>query len=191
MCSVTAESTKSSNAIDEQRLAALFRACARDDEAAFRALHDVLSKPLMAYCLSFTRDMDDAKDLFQHTMVKVFEHRHSYRDRNLLGWIFTIARNASRSWEQRHRRRVTIDDALLVSDPIDETAEDTVRIVQHAILRLPDEFRTVILLRYFGDMGVKDIAESEDISESLVKVRLFRARERLQSILGPLIGPDV
>lgn len=188
---MTAESTSSSTAIDEQRLAALFKACAHDDEAAFRALHDVLSKPLMAYCLSFTRDMDDAKDLFQHTMVKVFEHRRTYRDQNLLGWIFTIARNASRTWEQRQRRRMPIDDTQLIDDPVDPAADDTVRIVQSAILQLPEEFRTVILLRYFGDMGVKDIAESEGISESLVKVRLFRARERLQTILGPLIGPDV
>lgn len=189
MWGVTADATTTRNAIDERRLASLFRAMNDGDDAAFRALHDVLSKPLMAYCLSFTRDMDDAKDLFQHTMLRVFEHRHRYREQNLMAWIFTIARNACRTWEQRQRRHVTLDDSALVDDAA-PPSDDVVQIVQQAILQLPDEFRVVILLRYFGDMSVKDIAASEDISESLVKVRLFRARERLSIILGPLIEPD-
>lgn len=174
---------------ETHRLNDLFRRVADGDERAFRELYDEVSRPLLAYCLSFTRDMDDARDLFQQTMTAVFEHRHRYRYENLMGWIFTIARNACRSWENKSKRFETLE-----SDPLDESltdpleASETTELVQRSILELPEEFRTVILLRYFGEMSVRDIAESEGITESLVKVRLFRARERLSVALGPLIG---
>lgn len=176
---------------DDHHLAELYKRVQKGDELAFRELYEIVSRPLMAYCLSFTRDMDVAKDLFQHTMVKVFENRHKYVDGNLMGWIFTIARNTGRTWEAKAARFVPVDDVLQTMaspEPFDDS-EDVTH-VQQAILSLSEEFRTVILLRYFGDMSVKDIAESENISESLVKIRLFRARERLASILGPLIGPE-
>lgn len=176
---------------DDHHLAELYGRVRKGDELAFRELYEIVSKPLMAYCLSFTRDMDTAKDLFQHTMVKVFEYRHKYVEGNLMGWIFTIARNTGRTWEHKAQRFVPVDDVLqTMADPEPFPDNDDVTHVQQAILSLSEEFRTVILLRYFGDMSVKDIAESENISESLVKIRLFRARERLASILGPLIGPE-
>ncbi len=178
-----------SHQTETQRLNQLFRRVADGDERAFRELYEEVSRPLLAYCLSFTRDMDDARDLFQHTMAAVFEHRNRYRYENLMGWIFTIARNAGRSWEHKAKRFETLD-----TDPWDEIetdpleASETTELVQRSILDLPEEFRTVILLRYFGEMSIRDIAESEGITESLVKVRLFRARERLSVALGPLIG---
>jgi len=176
---------------ETERLRALFQRVVDGDDRAFRELYDEVSRPLLAYCLSFTRDMDDARDLFQQTMLAVYEHRHRYHDGNLLGWIFTISRNAGRSLERRARRYDVLDGDPLVEpgrDPL-ETAEET-QLVQAAILELPEEFRTVILLRYFGELSIREIAESEGISESLAKVRLFRARERLSVILGPLIGPE-
>jgi RNA polymerase sigma-70 factor (ECF subfamily) len=187
IASMTAERTRS----DNERLLALYNRVRTGDELAFRELYEFLSRPLLAYCLSFTRDMDAAKDLFQHTMVQVFEHRHRVRDGNLMGWIFTIARNACRTWETRSQRFVPLDDVMtahLAAEPFSDA--DDVTVVQQAILSLSEEFRTVILLRYFGEMSVREIADSEGISESLVKIRLFRARERLSSILSPLIGPE-
>ena len=182
-----------SNSSDQEtaRLSALFRRVTHGDERAFRELYDEVSRPLLAYCLSYTRNMDDARDLFQQTMVAVYEHRHAYRDQNLKGWIFTIARNACRTWEQKSKRFTPLTEDHIL-DVHAETPEDqeSVALVQAAILELPEEFRTAILLRHFGEMSIRDIAESEEISESLVKIRLFRARERLSIALGPLIGPE-
>ena len=169
----------------------LFRRVLTGDQLAFRELYEEVSRPIMAYCLSFTRDMDDAKDLFQQTMTAVFEHRHQYRNNNLMAWIFAIARNACRTWERKKRRFSPLDHEPMWDNDVDTVEHtETVSIVQAAILDLPDDFRTVILLRYFGEMSIREISESENISESLVKVRLFRARERLYERLGPLIGPE-
>lgn len=177
---------------DHQRLRSLFFLARDGNEQAFRELHDALSRPLMAYCLSFTRDLESAKDLFQQVMTNVFEKRDQFRDGNFSAWVFTIARNACRTWEMKSRRFVAIDDVdqLSAEDPRGLDS-DEIALVQSAILDLPDEFRTVILLRYFGDMSVADIAEAEDISVSLVKIRLFRARQRLTTRLGPLLGYSV
>lgn len=101
-----------------------------------------------------------------------------------MGWVFTIARNTSRSMEQRQKRRVEIDESHLhESETIDPLDADERAIVRKAIMDLADEFRQVIFLKYFGDMSVVDIAEAEDISAALVKVRLFRARKQLAEVL--------
>jgi len=167
-------------------LADVFRKVQGDDVAAFGEFHDLIAQQLMAYCLSFTRDVDEAKDLFQTVMIAVFEYRHRYVDGNLTGWVFTIARNACRRWEKQRRTTETLDDEHNLADEAKSSAldSDEVAAIQHAVLRLDAPYRDCIMLHYFGGMAVADISEALSISVSLVKVRLHRARAVLQKSLA-------
>lgn len=165
-------------------LEAVFERIRKGDEGAFEIFYDRMQRPLMAYCLAITGDLDTAKDAFHNTVISIYEARNRFRNVNLMGWVFTIARNASRSMEQRQNRRVEIDETHLhESEPLQSLDADEREIVRKAIMNLADEFRQVIFLKYFGDMSVEDIAEAEDISATLVKVRLFRARKQLAEVL--------
>lgn len=178
---------------DQEQLAEVFSRVQRDEPNAFAEFYEHLSRPLLAYYLSFTRNVDDAQDLFQQTITSIYEHRSRYRDSSIYGWVFTIARNTCRSWERKHKRQVPLEretaEQMIDGSPTAEDREET-DLVQQAILGLQEEFREVILLRYFGGFSVKEIAEAKEITESLVKVRLFRARDQLRNELGPLIGPE-
>lgn len=170
--------------VDGEALESLFEKIRKGDEGAFEAFYDRVKRPLMAYCIAITGDVDSAKDAFHNTVLSVYENRDRFKSVNLVGWLFTIARNTSRTIEQREKRRVVIDDSHLrpfeQHTPLDS---DERVLVQQAILDLPNEFRQVILLKYFGDMSVADIADAEEISIDLVKTRLFRARKRLAEVL--------
>jgi len=164
-------------------LDAVFERIRKGDEGSFEVFYDRLKRPLMAYCLAITGDVDSAKDAFHNTILSIYENRNRFKSVNLMGWVFTIARNASRSIEQRQKRRVAIDETHMTSADGFGLDLDERLIVKQAIMDLPDEFRQVILLKYFGEMSVADIAEAEDISADLVKIRLFRARKRLAEVL--------
>jgi RNA polymerase sigma factor (sigma-70 family) len=170
----------------QEQLAAVFTRVQRNEAEAFAEFHDLLSQQLMAYCLSFTRDVDEAKDLFQTVMLAVFEYRHRYVAGNITGWVFTIARNACRRWERRQRIVQPLDEAYDVAAPENSAAldSDEVAAIQHAVLQLDAPFRDCIMLHYFGGMKIDDIAEALSISTSLVKVRMHRARTALQTTLA-------
>jgi len=172
--------------VPQARLADVFARVSRNDATAFGEFHDLLSQPLMAYCLSFTRDVDEAKDLFQTVMLAVFEYRHRYVEGNITGWVFTIARNACRRWERRQRFVHPLDETYDVAEPENSAAldSDEVAAIQRAVLQLDAPFRDCIMLHYFGGMKVDEIAEALSISSSLVKVRLHRARTVLQTTLA-------
>lgn len=172
------------NPKETESLEAVFERIRRGENGAFETFYDRLQRPLMAYCLAITGDLDSAKDAFHNTVMSIYEARNRFKNVNLMGWVFTIARNSSRSMEQRQKRRVEIDESHLHEyETIDALDADERAIVRKAIMDLSDEFRQVIFLKYFGEMSVEDIAEAEDISAALVKVRLFRARKQLAEVL--------
>ncbi|MBI2793157.1 MAG: RNA polymerase sigma factor [Ignavibacteria bacterium] len=163
----------------------LFQKIVRGDRQAFDEFYDAIKKPLFAYCLAILQDEEEARDAFHTTVLKVYEARQSYREGNVHAWIFAIARNTSRSAVRRRRYSVTMaDDFEVTAEESVGLAADETEIVQQAIRKLPEEFRQVVLLKYFGELSVETIAQSEGISVDLVKTRLFRARKRLAEILG-------
>jgi RNA polymerase sigma-70 factor (ECF subfamily) len=122
-------------------------------------------------------------------MLKMYEARDRFIGGNFEAWLFTIARNAARTEFRNRRRRPTVDivDELQAEPRRGIEEEDEADQIRAAIARLPVEYRTVVMLKYFADMGVADIAESEGISAELVKTRLYRARQKLANILRHLV----
>jgi len=179
------DSTGSKNSRSDTDIIALFVRIQANDPAAFDAFHTLLAPRMLAYCLSFTRDIDAAHDLLQTTMLNVYENRGRYSDGNLMAWLFTIARNVCRTWQIRSKRFEPLpDDFEMAASDGPSLDADEISLIQHAILQLPDEFRTVVVLHYFGNMALNEIAEAEEISLSLVKMRLFRARKKLATYLS-------
>lgn len=168
----------------DREIIRLFTGIQNDDPGAFEAFHNLLAPRILAYSLSFTRDIDAAHDLLQTIMMQIYEHRARFTEGNLMAWLFTIARNTCRTWQVKSKRFEPLPDGFdMTSTDTPTLDEDEVSIIQKSILSLPDEFRSVVVLHYFGDMGVAEIAEAEEISVSLVKMRLFRARKKLAAIL--------
>lgn len=173
---------------NNERLVELFAEVRRGSHAAFDELFEIVRRPLMAYCLALTTSADDAKDLFGTAMLKVYEARDRFLGGNFEAWIFTIARNAARSEFRYKKRRPTVEfPEELAVEVAPGLEEDEMEIIRNAVAGLSVEYRTVVMLKYFADMSVADIADSEEISEELVKTRLYRARQRLAESLRHLV----
>lgn len=170
------------------------------DEKAYIELVHRYRDRIMTFIFRFTGDMDQAEDLAQDTFVKVYTHRHYYKEiAKFSTWIYTIAGNLARTELRRKKRRkvsslsqmgnedkdydlpaVQPDSGELVQS---EFAEEK---IQAAIDALPMHFKTVIILRDIQELSYEEISKIVDVPLGTVKSRINRARLQLQDALKEL-----
>jgi RNA polymerase sigma-70 factor (ECF subfamily) len=176
-----------------EHLVSLFAEVQAGNKQAFDELYEAIRRKVMAYCLAVAPSEDDAKDLFSLIIVRMYESRRLFRGGNFEAWLFTIARNLVKSFYRNRARKNLVE---LPEDVVDDSkpqfeVEAEVQHVKAAIERLPEEYKRVIMLKYFADMGVNEIADVEEISVELVKTRLFRARNKLATYLRYLVEEGI
>ena len=152
---------------------------------------------LMTFVFRFLGDMDLSEDIVQDTMVKVYTHKHYYKEiAKFSTWIYTIAGNfAKTELRKRKRRKVTLlshmntDDRKYEIPSTELKSEDIVqgeyteRYIQKAILQLPLHFRTVVILRDIQELSYEEISKIVNVPLGTVKSRINRARLQLQQAL--------
>ncbi len=148
--------------------------------SAFNILYTRYSKKIFTYCLAVFRDEDKAKDVFQIVMTSIFEKKHLFKGGSFIAWLMIITRNQCLMEKRNTKNNVEIEkfENYLVY----ETNEQDILLnekIKEIIETLSDEYKEVIELRYYSDLTYDEIAEALNISESLVKVRLFRAKNLL------------
>lgn len=174
--------------LTDEELFALVRD--NSDEMAFRTLFRRYDKRVYAYCLRALGSHDDAQDMFQTISMTVFDKRAAFSDGSFAAWLFTIARNyclkALRG--RRHTTELT-DDVMPADEPERHSSDFLLREALHAaIAKLPEEFREALELKYFDDLAYDDIAVALNISVSLAKIRVFRAKKMIQQTMSPILA---
>ncbi|HLH78113.1 MAG TPA: sigma-70 family RNA polymerase sigma factor [Candidatus Binataceae bacterium] len=174
----------------------LMLAYAGGDGRAFDELFKRYGTRLFNFLLRASGDRAMAEDLFQATFLRLHQARKNYVAGTFKAFLFTIAANLLRDEKSRveHRRQTTMDQEaidvipadhrIVDTDPMALTeATETSRVLQAAILRLPQGLREVLLLSRYQGLNGREIALALGISEGAVKVRLFRALAQLRAAL--------
>jgi len=148
-----------------------------------------------------TRDERNAEDVVQEACLRAFKFFDSFHGGDGRIWLLAIVRNTYYTWLEKNRPQmlnVSFDEDTLTANGYDVDAlthdteycvdrllerEDSRRLVNHALDRLPAEFREVIVLRELEDMSYKEIAAVANIPIGTVMSRLARARKLLQQHL--------
>lgn len=152
-----------------------------------------------------TDNRHDAEDITQDTFLRAFRALSQYdARRSLRTWLYAIAANICRD---RVRRRATRpqtvsllpDEAPSHSDDFlskDARPDDVVvgregeACVRRAVLGLPPDYRIPVILFYMRNLPQAEIAEIMGVPVTVVKNRLYRARRKLQSELGGVVGDE-
>jgi RNA polymerase sigma-70 factor (ECF subfamily) len=171
----------------EQEDSILVRQCRDGNRAKFGDLVKKYTKPIYNLALRMVGDVENAADITQTTFVKAYENLGKF-DLNLkfFSWLYRIAINESLNFLQQQKQTEPLDDELVSSDQSPEDAlHETERneIIQHAIMKLTPEQRSVIVLRHFLDLSYAQIGTTLGVTETKVKARLFSARQRLRKML--------
>ena len=165
----------------------LVKRCLSGDLKAFEILLERYQKPVFNVALRLLSDTDDAADVTQATFVKAYEKLNSYDNRHkFFSWLYRIAVNTSLNFlEQKKRSDLLGDREVSDGNHLEEDllAAERVEKLEDAILKLPVEYRVVIVLRHFHDISYEEMGMILDIPEKTVKSRLFTARQMLKGIL--------
>ena len=137
-------------------------------------------------CFLYLRDYQLAEDATQETFIKAmtyekFEHRSSEKT-----WLTRIAINCCKNimrtnWFQIIKNNIIESDGNVSDNLINDFIEKNS--ISNAILKLDLGDRKLIILYYYQELSIKDIAVISATSENTVNQRLFRARKRLKKIL--------
>ncbi|MBH49969.1 MAG: RNA polymerase subunit sigma-24 [Candidatus Marinimicrobia bacterium] len=152
---------------------------------------------LMTFVFRFLGDSDLSEDIVQDTMLKVYTHKHYYKEiAKFSTWIYTIAGNLAKTELRKQKRRkitqlsqMNTDDRKYEIPSKDLKSEDKIqgefaeREIQKAILQLPLHFRTVVILRDIQELSYEEISNIVDVPLGTVKSRINRARLQLQQSL--------
>jgi RNA polymerase sigma factor (sigma-70 family) len=170
---------------------------AAGDLHSFDALFERWAPRLHAFFQRSFGCTADADDLLQRTFLRVHQARRSYDpDRPLRPWLFTIAARLRQDELRRRRRLASADEELLASmdeewhDPCPGAAAQRSSLVHEALRKLPESQRVVIHLHRYERMTFAEIAAALGTTEGAVKLRAFRAYQRLRVLLAPLAGKD-
>ena len=156
------------------------------EEARFTALVRAHQGQLLRMCCVWLRDPQTAEDAVQETFLKAWEALPRFRgtcsDRT---WLTRIAVNTCRDirrsgWRRHVDRRVTPEELPLAAE-IPESEDGR---LFRAVWALPDCLREVVLLYYYQDMNLTEVAKALSVSASTVSRRLRAAAEELRRRMG-------
>ena len=169
---------------DSIREAAIRREAARP-EATLTRLVETYQTALLHICYMILHDEALAEDAVQETYIKAYKSLESFRgESSEKTWLFHIGMNVCRDmkrarWFRYVDRRVTPDTLVIPTVDANDDHED----LAQAIVHLPDKYKEVILLHYYQNMNVRDIAQTLGLAPSSVSNRLKKAREKLRVLL--------
>ena len=145
----------------------------------FTAAAAPLERLLLTVSYGVVRSWDLAADAVQSALLKGWRSRYSVKDpQSFKAWLVKIAVNESKNLLRRGY------GAELPEDVADVPRDRELSIdVQRAVYALPEKYRLPVLLFYFEDMAVTDIARALDMPEGTVISHLHRGRARLREEL--------
>ena len=171
----------------------LGQAIVAGDRDAFRLLVERESGPIVRACARILGDPDAAEDVAQECFVTAYRSIGSWRgEGSLHGWLLRIAINRALRAVKGRRRVVPLEDEsgepLVVAggpEPLSDvvTAERD-RLVRLAVASLPEPYRETIVLRYFGELSIAEIASQTGRPIGTVKTHLGRGLLRLRPALA-------
>ncbi len=170
----------------------MFDSSSGADQREFRLLYDEVFPVLFRVALRIAGREEAAEDLVHDSLAKFWEKRIPFPNRDEAKyWLIRVVKNAALNYAKRSgRERRAYDRALREVRPPMETGEGLVlkeearRDVLEALEKLPRPLKETLVLKEYGELNYKEIGRVLGITETNVKVRVFRAREKLAAILG-------
>lgn len=182
----------------------LVRAAKAGDQAAFARIVGEYQRAVFAIAYRMTYDGAAAEDLTQEVFLRVWRKLDTFRlGEPLKPWLLRVATRVCINALKKRRPAPmpTVGDEddqgepLEVPSALPDASEAAAKAevathLERAIAELPDDYRLVVTLRHVEELSYEEIAAALDLPLGTVKVRLFRARERLRRSLAPILGDE-
>ena len=142
---------------------------------------------LYGFALKYLQHSDDASDIVQDVFEKLWKNRKKVEVNKAKAWLFTCAHNAMINFIKK-KNRMTYMGEMTSTDVQQSHGKqyEMKEVIEKVLAQLPPVQKSIILLRDMEGYNYKEIGEILDLSESQVKVYLFRARNKIKKQLKDL-----
>jgi len=170
------------------------------ETALFEIIMRRYNQRLYRVAHSILRNDGEAEDVMQDAYVRAYQHLHQFEGRAKFStWLTRIAVHEALARAHRRNRIQELDAEpyggymnplpATTPDPEQQASDrELVALLQDAVLALPDNYRSVLMMRDIEEMSTTDTAQALDLTEENVKVRLHRARALLRRELFARAG---
>lgn len=180
--------------ITDQNLSRMWEGCLQNDRKQQEALYRALSPKMLAICMRYANDKDEAQDILQEGFIKMFNNVHKYRgDGNLEGWIRRIMVHTAISRYRKLKPMVLVED--MAENDLDVSASNNannleVNDLMKLVQQLPNTYRSVFNLYAIEGYSHQEIGTKLGITELLSRTTLYRARNILKEKLMQLTSTE-
>jgi len=171
------------------------------DTNAFAYLINKYKDMVYTIAIKIVKSHEDAEEVAQDSFLKAYEKLDSFKGNSKFStWLYTIAyRNSITKIRKKNIATTDIDDYVM--DNYSEGSEfpqleaikngEQQKYVRQAIDRLPEKDALLITLFYMNESSVEEIEQITNLTQSNIKVKLFRARKKLNAELSFLLKEEV
>ncbi len=181
MVSVLVEKAKGSSYDEDLILVERFLV---GDPTAFESIYKKYYEKVYVIARGILLDGDEAADAVQEVFRLVYQHLGRFDRRSKFStWLFRVAVNRSIQEARKHKHRhrlVDLSEASGTVAPIEADTSDPM--IQAAMTKLVPQDRALLVLFYWEELSLQEIADSVGCNVNAAKTRLYRARERFRQI---------
>lgn len=152
----------------------------------FNRAVDELADNLYRFVLKNLKDIAMSQDIVQDTFEKLWVRLEGVTAEKVKTYLFTTAYHTMIDYIRKENRYTEMEPGS-VNDPAhEEQYSDLAEVLEKAVCQLPDDQRAVLMLRDYEGYSYRDIAGITGLSESQVKVYIYRARVYLKNYIGSM-----
>jgi len=171
------------------------------DTKSFSILVNHYKDLVFSLTLRMLKNREEAEEISQDVFIKIYKSLHKFKgDSKLSTWVYKIAYNSCLDRLKQYKKEY-------INVPIDEFTENKVQIldnalenmmiedrkemIQNCINKLPSDDGFLLTLYYFEDLSLDEISNIVGLTSNNVKVKLFRSRKKLATILRLELEPEI
>lgn len=129
---------------------------------------------------SYVKNQDDALDIVHDSICKALSKLDSLKDEEVIKpWFYKILVNSSIDYIRKNNKYVTLSEEKLANEYNSNDIYTDIDL-ERALEKLPEEYRIIIVLRYFEDMKINDIANVLSQNTNTIKTKLYAGLRRLK-----------
>jgi len=145
---------------------------------------DLYSDRLYRFVLKSIKDMHKAEDIVQDSFEKLWKNVENVSSEKVKSYLFTTAYHTMIDRIRKEKRSAFSEDLNLTEQSHENNYSDLGEVLKEAVNQLPEIQRMVLLLRDYEGYSYNEIGEMTELSESQVKVYIYRARVFLKKYIG-------
>ena len=171
----------------------LIKLVLKGDSSSFSYFVDTYQDMALTIAFRLVGNKQEAEDVVQNAFVKAYYNMHTYRASSKFStWFYRIVYNTAITAYNKHKINSenynldsnVVDSKVSASNSMLELEEkEQKEMVESAVQQLPKMEAVIVSFYYLEDYSINEIAEIMSLTKSNVKIKLFRARKKLQDIL--------